>query len=94
MAYPFAKAPTVAQAVAAFQALGATLHNLPDPELVGPRGPVVVRYLERGTGNGGIYRSEPLPETDDERVGWDMLRRWCRQLRVDPKELDLGLDLG
>lgn len=74
------------------QPLGAELKELAAP-LVGPKGETTVRYLERDDA-GRIRRTEPLPESEDERLGPDALRRLCRQLGLDPRELDLGLDLG
>ncbi|MEE8526198.1 MAG: hypothetical protein V3T72_19850 [Thermoanaerobaculia bacterium] len=68
--------------------LGAKLSHF-EASLMGPRGPTEIRFLERDG-----HPSEPLPENDEDRVGWDTLRRWCNQLRIDPRDLDIGLDLG
>ena len=92
MAYPFAQCPTVKEFVAKVKPFGAELKTL-DAEMVGPRGPVTITYLERQTGD-TVRQTEPLPEDLDERLFWDTIRRLCRQLDLDPKELDLGLDLG
>ncbi len=87
MAYPFAQAPTVGQVVEAAERIGAALGKL-RTGLEGPRGATVVEFLEIDE-----HCTEPLPEDFDERVGWDTIRRWCRQLRISPGDLDLGLDL-
>ena len=91
MAYPFAQAPTLGELAAKLKPFGVGLRTLDG--LHGPRGPVPIRYFERAR-NGHALRSEPLPEADDSRIGVDMLRRLCRQLQINPAELDLGLDLG
>ena len=51
-------------------------------------------YLARDTDD-GILLSEPLADHDDEHMGWDKLRRVCRQLGVDLRDLGVpGLHLG
>lgn len=93
-AYPFAQAPTAGQLIERFQKLGATLETTDSWTIVGPRGPVSIRYLRRGFGK-TVLASEPLPVDDEERIGWDMLWRICRQLRVDVQDLGIpGLHLG
>jgi hypothetical protein len=88
--YPFAEAPTTAVLIERLKSFGATVETTqPVPS---PRGPVSFRYLRR-TATDGLKLSESLPE-DEEFVGWDKLRRICRQLDVDPKKLDIGLHLG
>jgi hypothetical protein len=87
-AYPFRQAPTVREVIEKTQRAGAKLSRLRD-SLTGPQGAIEIRFLERDG-----HPSEPLPENDDERVAWDTLRRWCNQLRIDPRDLDIGLDLG
>lgn len=91
-AYPFAQAPTIGELIQKFtEDFGATLeHTSP---LVGPRGEVAVRYLKRDTDD-GLKVSERLPDEDDAPVGWDQVRRLCRQLGIGPRELNIGLDLG
>ena len=93
MAYPFAKAPTTGDVIGRLIGLGAELREL--APVMGPKGLVVIRYLALSTGNGTILFSEPLAENDDERVGWDKLRRICQQLKVDLVDLEIpGLHLG
>ena len=60
---------------------------------MGPRGPVTFRYLRR-VAHGKELSSQPLAEQDDDQLGWDMLRRVCHQLDVDPRDLGIGLNLG
>ena len=91
MAYPFAQAPTLKEFISKLEPFG--VHTCIVEGLSGPKGPVNLRFLERGR-NGKALRSEPLPESDDMRIGVDLLRRLCRQMDIDPSTLDLGLDLG
>ena len=91
MAYPFAQAPTLREFIGKLEQFG--VHVCSVDGLSGPRGAVTIRFLERGR-NGNALRSEPLPESDDMRVGVDLARRLCRQLKLDPRELDIGFDLG
>lgn len=90
--YPFARAPSTGDLIQRFtEHFEATLeHTSP---IMGPRGEVVARYLKRETPD-GLKVSGPLPDEDDVRVGWDQVRRLCRQLEIDPRELNIGLDLG
>lgn len=93
MAYPFAKAPTVADLIERLtDKCQASLHTT--SPIIGPQGEITPRYLKRQAG-GTLFVSEPLPDDDDAKVGWDKLRRVCAQLRVDPKDLEIpGLHLG
>ena len=93
MAYPFAQAPTTSEIVSKLESrCGAKLCTA--GPITGPRGPVTIRYLRREASNGILF-SEPLSDEDNERMGWDHLRRVCRQLGVDPVDLDIpGLHLG
>ena len=86
--YPLRPFPTVREVIEKAERTGATVGRL-ECSLLGPRGATEVRFLEREG-----HPSEPLREDDEERVAWDTLRRWCRQLRIDPRDLDIGLDLG
>lgn len=94
MAYPFAKAPTTGDIVSRLgDRFGATLRRA-EGTIIGPRGPVAIRYLMREV-NGAVMVSEPLADDDGEFVGWDKLRRVCRQLDVDLQDLGIpGLHLG
>lgn len=93
MAYPFARAPSTAEFVTRLRSQGAELLTVPG-EVIGPRGPVTIRYLKRIVDGEPLF-SEPLADSDDEVVGWDKLRRVCRQLQVDPRDLRIpGLHLG
>ena len=87
-AYPFRQAPTVREVIEKAQRAGAKLSHF-EGSPIWPQGEIEIRFLERDG-----HPSEPLPESDDERVAWDTLRRWCNQLRIDPRDLDIGLDLG
>ena len=91
MPYPMAQVPRAGDFIAKAEALGAQLRNVDG--LVGPRGPAPIRYLQLER-DGRVRRTEPLPESDDEQVFWDLARRLCRQLGLDPRDLDIGLDLG
>lgn len=91
MNYPFSQAPTLAQLLEKFASLGVRVATLPG-DLVGPRGATAIRYLEITQGD-RVRRTEPLPEDDGQRCGWDLVRRLCRQLGIKPRDLDIGLDL-
>ncbi len=93
MTYPFAQAPTVRDFIKSAESKAEAVLVTVSDGVSGPRGPTVIRYLERGD-NGAIKRSQSLPEKDDERIGWHLLRCLCSQLGIDPCDLDLGLDLG
>ena len=94
MAYPFAAAPTTGKIVSILtDRFGATLLT-EDSVIIGLRGPVTIRYLRREKNNAALF-SEPLSDEDGELMGWDKLRRVCRQLGVDIRNLDIpGLHLG
>ena|SRR5256885_14217699 len=89
MAYPFAQAPTTAEYVARLvRDHGCVLRNLDDEadyQIVGPRGPVQIKYLSR-TVDGREFLSEPLPEDMDERLSPDSTRRLIVQLKL-PREV-------
>ena len=93
MSYPFARAPTTGDIIARFiEGFEARLTET--SPIIGPKGKVVIRYLARDTDD-GILLSEPLADHDDEHMGWDKLRRVCRQLGVDLRDLGVpGLHLG
>ena len=94
MPYPFARAPRTGEVISQLSTLGAALCELPE-SVVGPRGAVKIRYMERILDDGSVVHSEPLAEDDTDPVGWDKLRRVCNQLQVDPRDLEIpGLHLG
>lgn len=92
MAYPFAKSPTLGDFIARVREKGFTVEDV-QASITGPRGPVKIRYLLR-LDNGSVKHTEPLLESDSTPLGWDTLRRYCRQLGIDPRDLGFGLDLG
>lgn len=94
MAYPFAQAPTIAEVVDKLKKDFGAQERRPTGVVIGPSGlPVGISYLEREV-DGQTKRTQALPEERETRAGWDLVRRLCRQLKVDPKDLDIGLDLG
>lgn len=86
MAYPFSKAPTVEEFVRGLvEKYGCQLHTLDgDIVLVGPRGPVSIKYLTRNEGDQELI-SEPLPEHIGDCLCPDSARRLIVQLKL-PKE--------
>ena len=93
MPYPFARAPSTGTLVSRLQGLGADLCEIPG-EVMGPRGAVRLRYMKRVLDDGSVVISDALAEDDSAPVGWDMLRRVCNQLGIDPRDLNIGLHLG
>lgn len=85
MAYPFAQAPTTRDFVEKAKGLGCTCEQVDD--VTGPRGDTVISYLKRKNGD-GVLISEPLPEDPEERLAPDTLRRFCKQLKLDPPPYD------
>lgn len=79
--------PTVDEVVEALTPFGVQRTTLTS-HLVGPRGLTVVTCLERDL-DGGVRLSQPLP-TDTTNMSWDTFDRLCRQLGIDPDEVDLG----
>ncbi|MEP7009336.1 MAG: hypothetical protein ABJC13_03355 [Acidobacteriota bacterium] len=92
MAYPFGQSPAVRVLVQKMEGLGVKVTALPGG-LVGPRGPTEIRYLEFER-DGMKTWTEPLPEDEEQKCGWDLVRRLCRQLKINPADLNIGLDLG
>ena len=94
MPYPFVRAPTAGALISRLETrFGIRVREV--GPVTGPRGEVSFRYLEREMSSGGRLHSEPLPDRDEERIGWDLLRRICNQLHITAEELDLkGLHLG
>lgn len=93
MAYPFAKAPTVGEFIAAVVANHSATLRRTSEEVVGPRGAVSFRYLEREDEEGGRpWRTVPLPEDDEAVLGPGPVRSYCAQLRISPKEFGFILD--
>ncbi len=91
MAYPFAAMPSVQDFITSCtEKYGARLRET-EGEVVGPKGPVKFRYLEREVA-GQKKRSAPLPDDNAEMFTPPVLRSYCRQLGI-PVE-DFGLVLG
>jgi hypothetical protein len=68
---------------------GANLSDLEAP-VVGPRGPVVFRYLEIPSDDVPLFAVLPdIPEK--ATLSPDVLRSLCRQLGIPPKDFDLDL---
>ena len=89
--YPFGQGPTTGQVIERFVALGCELAET--APIRGPRGEGRVRYLRRPV-DGRVLITDPLPDGDDDPIGWEDLRRLCRRVLIDPRRLNLGLDLG
>lgn len=93
-AYPFAQAPRLGDLISRLDGrLGIKLRTI--GPVIGPRGEVTIRYFERDAGGDVPLFSQPLPDDDDERIGWDLLRRICRALEISSDVLEIpGLHLG
>ena len=91
MSYPFAQMPTVAEFIETMTGEPGVTLRTTDSTVVGPKGPVTFRYLER-TGS-EAKRSQPLPDDDTKRLTPEVIRAVCRQLDV-PVEHFEGFELG
>lgn len=86
MAFPFARAPSFEELIAdLIERHGCRLRILDGFALKGPRGDVVIQYLERTVGE-RLLTSEPLPTYLADRVSPDSLRRLIVQLQL-PKSV-------
>lgn len=89
MAYPFTQAPAVSEFIAKALEEGAELNQ--QEGVIGPRGPVQIQYLKR-VEDGRTHFTAPLPTDLTERLNPETVRRFCKQLHLDPRLF--GLHLG
>lgn len=88
MAYPFASMPTLGEFVSQVQAHGWEKREF-QGGLVGPRGPVNVRYLKSKQ---NVIVMLPPDISDDERLTSTVLRSLCNRTGIDPGHFGLILD--
>ena len=62
------------------------------PINVGESSPEIFHYLEREV-NGEMIQCVVFLK-DDEVMFWSVIRSTCARLGIDPRDLDIGLDLG
>lgn len=91
MTYPMAPALTLRQFIDKTVPHGVVERSVPGG-MVGPRGDMKISYLEIAR-PGAIRVTEPLPENEESLLAWDTVRRLCRQLEIQPRDLDIGLPL-